>query len=72
MPAGNGEIPPWSLPLKAPPSSRKSSESDGGGSGKSGYSRRMGQWEEMYDAVDGAKTWYNRKTPKTTKKDLFW
>ncbi len=28
-----------------------------------------GNWEEMYDAVDGTKTWYNVVTRKTTTKD---
>lgn len=31
-----------------------------------------GNWEEMYDAVDGTKTWYNLKTKKTTTKDPFF
>lgn len=41
-------------------------------SAKEAYRVRVGNWEEMYDAVDGKKTWYNTKTKKTTKKDPFW
>ena len=33
---------------------------------------RMGKWEEIYDVVDGTKSWYNTVTSKTTKKDPFW
>ena len=36
------------------------------------YRIRIGKWEEVYDAVDGTKTWYNTVTRKTTKKDPFW
>lgn len=35
------------------------------------YKIRMGNWEEMYDLVNGTKTWYNTVTKKTTKKDPF-
>lgn len=38
---------------------------------KGGYRIRMGKWEEVYDPVDGTKTWYNTVTEKTTKKDPF-
>ena len=38
---------------------------------KTGYRIRMGKWEEVYDEVDGKKTWYNTVTEKTTKKDPF-
>lgn len=30
------------------------------------------KWEEVYDAVDGTKTWYNTVTKKTTKIDPFF
>lgn len=30
------------------------------------------KWEEVYDAVDGTKTWYNTVTKKTTKIDPFY
>lgn len=33
---------------------------------------RIGNWEEMYDSVDGTKTWYNTATQKTTNKDPFF
>lgn len=38
----------------------------------SDYRIRMGKWEEVYDAVDGTKTWYNTETKKTTQRDPFW
>lgn len=66
VPAGNGEIPPWSLPLKVPPAPTKDS------SDKGRHCIRVGNWEETYDAVDGKKSWYNTKTKKTTKDDPFW
>ena len=31
-----------------------------------------GNWEEMYDPIDGTKTWYNIMTKKTTGKDPFY
>lgn len=36
------------------------------------YRIRMGKWEEVYDAVDGTKSWYNTVTSTMTKKDPFW
>lgn len=33
---------------------------------------RVGKWEEVYDAVDGTKTWYNTVTKTKTKTDPFW
>ena len=66
VPAGNGEIPPWSLPLRVPPVPTKD------GSDKGTHGIRVGNWEETYDAVDGKKKWYNTKTKKTTKNDPFW
>lgn len=35
------------------------------------YRTRIGEWEEVYDVVDGTKTWYNTATKNTTKKDPF-
>ena len=32
---------------------------------------RIGNWEEIYDVVDGTKTWYNTVTKKTTNNDPF-
>lgn len=37
-----------------------------------GYRIRVGKWEEVYDTVDGTKTWYNTVTEKTTRKDPFF
>lgn len=72
VPAGNGEIPPWSLPLKAPPpSTAAASDADKSSIGNKACTIRIGHWEETYDSVDGKKTWYNTKTRKTTKKDPF-
>lgn len=39
---------------------------------KEGYRIRIGKWEEVYDTVDGTKTWYNTVTEKTTRKDPFF
>lgn len=39
---------------------------------KAGYRIRIGNWEEVYDTVDGTKTWYNTVTEKTTEKDPFY
>lgn len=36
------------------------------------YRTRMGKWEEVYDALDGTKTWYNTVTKTMTKNDPFW
>ena len=73
VPAGNGEIPPWSLPLKAPPppSATTSGAESNNSRSKGAYSIRVGNWEETYDSVDGKKSWFNTKTRKTTTKDPF-
>ena len=36
-----------------------------------GYRISVGNWDEVYDTVSGAKTWYNKKTRKKTSKDPF-
>lgn len=54
-----------SLPEK---SDAKPADKPGGGS----YRIRVGKWEEVYDPLDGTKTWYSTVTKKTTKKDPFW
>lgn len=63
-------IPQWGLPFRkeAPPVTKSSESEDGKGS----YRISVGNWDEIYDTVDGTKTWYNKKTRKTTKKDPFW
>ena len=38
---------------------------------KKGLRVKMGKWEEVYDIVEGTKTWYNTVTHKTTNKDPF-
>ncbi len=66
--AGTGEVVSWDHVLTyrpSPPSPRKDLKSD----------RREGddrKWREVYDAVDGTKTWYNPKTRKSTTKDPYW
>ena len=100
--AGDGENPPWDLPLRAP-SKKKTKQAGGGGGGGGGGSKenskksskksskkggdggaggvdgdddesiaRMGMWEELFDAVNGTKVWYNTVTRKKTNKDPFW
>lgn len=49
----------------------KSDKSKSDKSDKEGYRTRIGKWEEVYDVVDGTKTWYNTVTKKTSKKDPF-
>ncbi len=39
--------------------------------GKQPYRVKMGKWEEVYDPVEGTKTWYDTVTHKTTNKDPF-
>lgn len=58
---GDGEHPPWKLPLTAPaPKKKKAGKNEGGNGGDNdddGSSTRMGIWEELFDAVDGTKIW---------------
>jgi len=46
-------------------------DGDGNGHEDDGISRR-GCWEELFDAVNGTKIWYNTVTRKKTSKDPFW
>lgn len=71
-------IPYWTLmtlhaPVNPPkPLEPKSEDSkDSKDSKDSMFRIRIGKWEEVYDKVDGTKTWYNTLTKKTTMKDPF-
>jgi hypothetical protein len=58
------EMPPVSPNSKDPKDPSESKE-------PRGYRIRLGKWEEVYDAVDGTKTWFNTATRATTAKDPF-
>eukprot|EP00752_Nemacystus_decipiens_P013351 g11821.t1 len=82
---GDGRHPPWSLPLTAPKKTKKGCGKDsskvkkqegkdggGGGDDDEDSTTRMGIWEELFDAVNGTKIWYNTVTHKKTSKDPFF
>ena len=64
-----GVMPRWIIPPPnvPPPRPTKTPSEDKPG----GYRISVGNWDEVYDTVSGAKTWYNKKTHKNTSKDPF-
>ena len=65
-----GVVPQWVIPPpKVHPPQPTKPPSDSKPSG--GYRISVGNWDEVYDTVSGAKTWYNKKTRKKTSKDPF-
>eukprot|EP00903_Cladosiphon_okamuranus_P015652 g14454.t1 len=54
------------------PDKQKKKDQQGGGGDNDDGSTRMGIWEELFDAVNGTKIWYNTVTRKKTNKDPFF